>query len=72
MSGRADPVRIYEAHRAGNLNRLIREGELPDRAEALIATQPASGSTLRLTSGGRLPVGSPTFAGSSRRAPRAR
>ena len=37
MSRRADPVRIYEAHRAGNLNRLIGEGELPDRAEALIA-----------------------------------
>lgn len=37
MSRRPDPERIYQAHRAGTLQRLIGEGELPDRAERLIA-----------------------------------
>ena len=37
MSSRPDPKRIYEAQRAGTLRRLIGEGELPDRAERLVA-----------------------------------
>ena len=49
MSRRADPVRIYEAHRAGNLNRLIGEGEFPDRAVALIAAWEAEAERLGLS-----------------------
>ena len=37
MSRRADPERIHAAHRAATLQRLIGEGEMPDRAEAWIA-----------------------------------
>jgi hypothetical protein len=36
MSRRSTPERLHEARRAGTLNRLIGEGELPDRAEALL------------------------------------
>ena len=37
MARRSIPERIYQAHRAGTLRRLEGEGELPDRAEALVA-----------------------------------
>ncbi len=37
MSRRSTPERIYQAHRAGTLQRLIGEGESPERAEALMA-----------------------------------
>src|SRR6478736_7455136 len=37
MSRRSTSERIYQAHRSGTLTRLIGEGELPDRAEALVA-----------------------------------
>jgi hypothetical protein len=36
VARRPDPERIYEARREATLNRLIGEGELPDRAEALL------------------------------------
>jgi hypothetical protein len=36
MSRRSTPERLDEARRAGTLNRLIGEGELPGRAEALL------------------------------------
>jgi hypothetical protein len=38
MARHSDPERIYQAHREGTRQRLIRaQGELPDRAEALVA-----------------------------------
>lgn len=36
MARRSTPEWIYEAHRAGTIQRLIGEGELPERAEALV------------------------------------
>jgi hypothetical protein len=36
VARRPDPERIYEARREATLNRLIGEGELPDRAKALL------------------------------------
>lgn len=36
MSRRSTPDRLYTAHRAATINRLIGEGELPDRAEAKV------------------------------------
>jgi hypothetical protein len=37
MSRRSTPERLHQARRAANVNRLIGEGELPDRAEAIVA-----------------------------------
>ena len=37
MSNHRDPERIYQAQRAGTLQRLIGERELPDQAERLVA-----------------------------------
>ncbi len=37
MARRSTPERIYQAHRAGTIRRLEGEGELPERAEALVA-----------------------------------
>lgn len=37
MSRRSTPERIYAAQRAGVVQRLTGEGELPDRAEAKVA-----------------------------------
>ena len=37
MSRRSTPERLYTAHRAATINRLISDGELPDRAEAKVA-----------------------------------
>ncbi len=39
MSRRSTPERIYQAHRAGTLRRLEGEGELPERAEALVPAE---------------------------------
>jgi hypothetical protein len=36
MARRSTPERIYQAHRAGTVHRLEAEGELPQRAEALV------------------------------------
>jgi len=36
MTRRSTPERLYGAHRPGTVNRFIGEGELPERAEALI------------------------------------
>jgi hypothetical protein len=36
MARRSTPDRIYHARRAGTIRRLEAEGELPDRAEALV------------------------------------
>jgi hypothetical protein len=36
VAHRPNPKRIHEAHRLGTLNRLIGEGALPERAEALV------------------------------------
>jgi hypothetical protein len=41
MSRRSTPERLHEARRAANVQRLIGEGELPDRAEALVAAREA-------------------------------
>jgi len=45
MSRRSTPERIYQASRAGTLTRLIGQGELPERAEALVAAWEARGPT---------------------------
>jgi hypothetical protein len=37
MSRRSTPERIHQAGRTGTVGRLTLEGELPDRAEALVA-----------------------------------
>ena len=37
MSRRSTPERLYIAHRTATINRLIGDGELPDRAEAKVA-----------------------------------
>jgi hypothetical protein len=37
MSRRPDPDRLYTASRTGTLNRLVGDGELPERAEAWLA-----------------------------------
>jgi hypothetical protein len=37
MSRRADPERIHQARRAATVERLVGEGELRDRVEALVA-----------------------------------
>jgi hypothetical protein len=49
MSRRPDPERIRQAHRAGTINRLIGEGELPDRAEGLVAAWEAEAAHLGLS-----------------------
>src|SRR4029079_14250909 len=38
---RSTPDRLYQAGRAGTVRRLTLEGELPDRAEALVAASEA-------------------------------
>jgi hypothetical protein len=54
MSRRSTPERIYAAHRAGILNRLIREGgELPAKAEAKLAAWEAKSAQDGLEQDGR-------------------
>jgi hypothetical protein len=42
MSRRSTPERFYQAHRSGTVQRLLGEGELPQRAEALVAAWEAA------------------------------
>jgi hypothetical protein len=51
MSRRPDPARIEAARRDAHRNRLIGEGELPDRADALIAAWDAEAARRGLTLG---------------------
>ena len=48
MARRSTPERVYEAHRIGTLNRLIGEGELPGRAEALVSACVAATTSQRV------------------------
>jgi hypothetical protein len=53
MSRRADPERIHEARRAATIERLVGEGELRDRAEALVAAWEAQADQDALERDGR-------------------
>jgi hypothetical protein len=45
MARRSTPERLDEARRAGTLTRLIGEGELPERAEALLVAWEAQAAS---------------------------
>lgn len=53
MSRRPDPARIEAAKRAATLQRLIGEGELPDRAASLVAAWEAQAARDGLDRDGR-------------------
>jgi len=48
MSRRSTPERLHEVRRAGIVARLIADGEVPARAEALVAAWEAEAAAYRL------------------------
>jgi hypothetical protein len=53
MSRRSTPDRLHQARRAATVARLIGEGELPDRAEAVVAAWEAEADRDGLERDGR-------------------